>query len=153
MKNRNVEQMNIEVKEALEIVSEKINFIETESNIIYEHLLHYSKTKDKLNEYDHDFVTIMQRDLSVTYPDWVFYRMPSFIKLKTACWLMSNEYLNEQVINDTLEALTDGTPEDIKDLVYIKSLYDDFSSMVDEITIGLMLVAFGDALDELSAAA
>jgi site-specific DNA-methyltransferase (adenine-specific) len=131
------------------IMSIIIKEIEMQSLEINKNLIEYYKSKNKLSKYDNDYVRLVGRDLSVTYPDWVFHLMPCFTKLRVSNWLLRDNYFNEQVVNEALKELTDEEAKDDFSVIYIGSIKKDFENIMEEMTVYMFKDQIDDFLEQL----
>lgn len=139
-----------EIKTRQDFIYNTIKEIEIESSEINERMFEYYKSKNQLSEYDNDYVKLVDRDLSATYPDWVFYLMPCFTTLRVTKWLANNDYYNQQVVNEALEELTIEEPIDECFIDQIATIKKEFESIVKEMTVGILKNQIDDFLEQLS---
>ncbi|WCP83231.1 DNA methyltransferase [Vibrio harveyi] len=131
------------------IMSIIIKEIEMQSLEMNKKLFEYYKSKNKLSKYDNDYVRLVGRDLSVTYPDWVFHLMPCFTKLSVSNWLLRDNYFNEQVVNEALEELTiEEAIDDFNDY-QIVTIKKEFENIMKDMTVEILKYQIDDFLEQL----
>ncbi|ELA7830688.1 hypothetical protein Q6U52_000848 [Vibrio alginolyticus] len=139
-----------EINTRQDFIFNTIKEIEIGSREVNERMFEYYKSKNKLSEYDNDYVKLIDRDLSATYPDWVFYLMPCFTTLRVTKWLANNDYYNERVVNEVLEELTIEEPIDECFIDQIATIKKEFESIVKEMTVEILKDEIDIFLEQIS---